>query len=128
MKKVIYPCIITEEDNVYYAEFPDFGACFTDGESFEEAVINAKDVLEGTLTVYAKKGIDFPEANMDIVAEKGRIVFVDVWLAPILDRASNQAVKKTLTIPKWLNDSAEAQSVNFSSVLQTALKEELGIH
>ncbi|MGX7331678.1 type II toxin-antitoxin system HicB family antitoxin, partial [Aerococcus sanguinicola] len=73
-------------------------------------------------------GIDFPEANMDIVAEKGRIVFVDVWLAPILDRASNQAVKKTLTIPKWLNDSAEAQSVNFSSVLQTALKEELGIH
>ncbi|WP_195866702.1 type II toxin-antitoxin system HicB family antitoxin, partial [Aerococcus sanguinicola] len=97
MKKVIYPCIITEEDNVYYTEFPDFEACFTDGESFEEAVINAKDVLEGTLTVYAKKGIDFPEANMDIVAEKGRIVFVDVWLAPILDRASNQAVKKTLT-------------------------------
>ena len=55
------------------------------------------------------------------------LIYVDVWISPILEKARNQAVKKTLTIPKWLNDEAEKQSLNFSNILQTALKEALGI-
>ena len=45
-EKYIYPCIIYEEDGIYYANFKDFDACFTDGESIEEVIINAKDVLD----------------------------------------------------------------------------------
>ncbi len=48
-EKYIYPCIIYEDDGIYYANFKDFDACFTDGESIEEVIINAKDVLEGTI-------------------------------------------------------------------------------
>ena len=45
-EKYIYPCVIYEEDGIYYANFKDFEACFTDGESIEEVIINAKDVLD----------------------------------------------------------------------------------
>ena len=48
-EKYIYPCIIYEDDGIYYANFKDFDACFTDGDSIEEVIINAKDVLEGTI-------------------------------------------------------------------------------
>lgn len=40
---------------------------------------------------------------------------------------AEQVIKKTLTIPKWLNDLAERENVNFSRVLQNALKQYLGI-
>ena len=46
--------------------------------------------------------------------------------APIRDELQNRAVKKTLTIPQWLNDEAEAAGLNFSQTLQYALKEKLG--
>ena len=42
-------------------------------------------------------------------------------------RFNNKAVKKTLTIPEWLNEAAQESNVNFSLVLQDALKEKLGI-
>ncbi|RLK63138.1 type II toxin-antitoxin system HicB family antitoxin [Atopobacter sp. AH10] len=128
MEKIIYPCLISEDDGVYYVDFPDFESCFTDGDTFEEAVINAKDVLEATLFSLAKNGRKFPKASLEITSDESKkVIYVDIWLKPIMDRANNQSIKKTLTIPKWLNDIAEKQSVNFSSILQTALKEELGI-
>jgi hypothetical protein len=45
----------------------------------------------------------------------------------IRDEIENKAIKKTLTIPKWLNDIAEQNNVNFSHILQSALKKHLGI-
>ena len=55
------------------------------------------------------------------------LIYIDVWISPILEKAKNQSIKKTLTIPKWLNDEAEKHSLNFSNILQTALKETLGL-
>ncbi len=43
------------------------------------------------------------------------------------DEMNNKAVKKTLTIPKWLNDEAMNKKINFSAILKEALKDELGI-
>ena len=59
--------------------------------------------------------------------ENEYLIYVDVWIPPILDKIQNQSVKKTLTIPFWLNEEAEKYKVNFSLLLQTALKEYLGI-
>ena len=36
-------------------------------------------------------------------------------------RTNSRAVKKTLSIPEWLNESATAMGLNFSQVLQEAL-------
>jgi len=128
-EKYIYPCVVYEEDGVYYADFRDFNGCFTDGESLEELIINVKDVLEGTLFTLLKNNLEIPEPTMKKIELKGNefLVYVDVWLTPIIDKIKNQTVKKTLTIPKWLNDEAEKRSVNFSSLLQTALKQYLDI-
>lgn len=56
------------------------------------------------------------------------VVLVEVWMPLIRDAIENRAVKKTLTIPKWLNDLAEDKHVNFSHILQEALKARLGIN
>lgn len=58
---------------------------------------------------------------------KGFISLVEAWMPMVRDEMSNKAVKKTLTIPKWLNDMAEKRNANFSHVLQVALKDYLGI-
>ena len=127
--RLLYPCIVKKEDGIFYANFLDFEGCFTDGETLEEVVINAKDVLSGTLFTMAKHNIPFPSSeNKKINLKDGEfLIYIDVWISPILEKVRNQAVKKTLTIPKWLNDEAEKQSLNFSNILQTALKEALGI-
>jgi toxin-antitoxin system, antitoxin component, hicB family len=127
--RLLYPCIVKKEDGIFYANFLDFEGCFTDGETLEEVVINAKDVLSGTLFTMAKHNIQFPSSeNKKIDLKDGEfLIYIDVWISPILEKAKNQSIKKTLTIPKWLNDEAEKHSLNFSNILQTALKETLGL-
>lgn len=126
MNRVLYPCKIRKEDDVYYAEFIDFPECFTDGESPEEVLSNARDVLEGMIFSYLKNGKELPSPSF---FENGvsDVTYIDVWVDMVRDRVNNQAVRKTLTIPKWLNDIAERNSVNFSAVLQSGLKEYLNI-
>lgn len=126
MDRVLYPCKIRKEDGVYYVEFVDFPECFTDGESPEEVLTNARDVLEGIIFSYIKNGKPLPSP---IFFEKGSadVTYIDAWVGMVRDRVNNQAVRKTLTIPKWLNDIAEKNAVNFSAVLQTGLKEYLNI-
>ena len=127
--RLLYPCIVKKEDGIFYANFLDFEGCFTDGETLEEVVINAKDVLSGTLFTMAKHNIPFPSSeNKKIDLKDGEfLIYIDVWISPILEKAKNQSIKKTLTITKWLNDEAEKHSLNFSNILQTALKETLGL-
>ena len=72
----------------------------------------------------------FPEASApdDIVLEKDEfLVLVEFNLIEYLKNTSDKAVKKTLTIPSWLNNLAEQNNVNFSNVLKNALKEYLHI-
>ncbi|MNV95221.1 hypothetical protein D3C71_1900900 [compost metagenome] len=68
---------------------------------------------------------------LDIVltqADAGEAAFeVRVYMPTVRDAMESRAVKKTLTVPKWLNDEAERQHLNFSQVLQEGLKRNLGI-
>ena len=121
--KTFYPCIIKEDDGIFYVNFPDFDDCFTDGDTMEEAVSNAKDVLEAVAFSYMKNNKPLPEPGK--VNEN--VVYIELWVDLLKDRVNNQSIKKTLTIPKWLNDIAEENSVNFSAILQHGIKEYLGI-
>ena len=114
-----YPCEIKFEDGTYYVNFIDFEEAFTDGETLEEALLEAKDMLEGLVFSYLKNGKEIPKPTLDFnsLEINARIVYVDIWLEPILDKVNNSSVKKTLTIPKWLNDEAEKHAINFSSLL-----------
>ena len=57
-----------------------------------------------------------------------RIAMITAWMTPFRDEMENRAIKKTLTIPAWLNDAAEKRHVNYSQILQSALKDYLGVY
>lgn len=92
---------------------------------------NAKEALEGYLYVLERDGLEIPPASKlkDIGLCSGDvIIMVDVWMPLVRDQEANRSVKKTLTIPKWLNDIAEQNKINFSHLLQVSLKEQLGLN
>lgn len=75
------------------------------------------------------ESIPNPSHIHDIPLEKNdSMILIDVWMIPVRDYMKNKAVKKTLTIPKWLNDVALKNNVNFSRLLQIAIKDYLGIN
>lgn len=120
MKKA-YPAIIHSEDDRYWVEFPDLEGCFSDGDSLAEAVSNAEDALGTYLCSLIERNIALPDASdiMSLAPEDG---FVSVVACePLRYVKSTKSVKKTLTIPEWLNEAAESRHINFSSVLQQAL-------
>lgn len=126
-----YPCIITldEEDGIYYVNFPDLEDCFTDGDTLEEALYNAQDVLGLVLYSKEENGIEINPPKNDFIATKENqaLSYVSVWMPLVRDEIENKSIKKTITIPKWLNDLAEDKGVNFSRLLQVSLKKYLGV-
>ena len=127
--KYIYPAIFDFDEDGITVTFPDLPGCITCGDTQEDALKNAKEVLE--LYMYSleedNETIPQPSNILDLEVENTQVVvLVDIWMVPVRDEMKNKCVKKTLTIPKWLNDLAIENNVNFSSILQSALKEYLG--
>lgn len=110
--------------------FPDIEEAISCASTTKEALKNAKEVLELTLYNREEEGIEIPEATpLENIKcnENEKTVTVSVWMPLVRSEMEEQSVKKTLTIPGWLNKLAEEQNVNFSKVLQAALKEYLKI-
>lgn len=124
-----FPCIIRFEDDVYYVEFPDIPEAFTDGYDMEEALFNARDVLGLVLYEREENNIEIPEASKNFIKTKDNesIAFVDVYMPLYRDMIEQKSVKKTLTIPKWLNDVGMENNLNFSQILQVGIKRILGL-
>lgn len=130
MAKYVYPAVFTEEACGYSINFPDLPNCFTSGETLGEGIQMANDVLCLTLYEMEQKGetIPRPSSIHDIPVEKNEFVnFIPCDTVEYRKFFDNKAVKKTLTVPSWLNDMAERAGINFSATLQTALKHQLNI-
>ena len=106
-----FPCIIKfdEEDKIYYVRFPDIEEAFTDGDSLKEAIYNAQEVLGLVIYEREKMGREIPKATESMIktGENESLSYISVWMPLVRDRIEEKSVKKTLTIPKWLNDLAE---------------------
>jgi len=99
-------------------------------DTTEEAIKNAKEALGLHLWSMEKDGEEIPTPTQitDLKLMKNEIpLMVEVFMPPIRERQNNRFVKKTLSIPSWLNAEAEKVGVNFSQLLQVSLKEHLGI-
>lgn len=122
-----YPAIFTFEDGQYWVEFVDLNGCFSTGNTLSEAMENAKEAM-GLFLEDMKK---YPPCTFDIKnikLEENQIVsFVTVNLSEHKKKYETKSVKKTLSIPAWLNTIAEKEQVNFSQILQKALIETLNI-
>ena len=127
MKKYVYPAVFTEEDaGMYSVEFRDLESCYTCGDDINDAVLNAQDVLSMVLYRYEreKKAIPEPSNMLDIkVDDKSFVSYIVGDIETYRRMHNSKAVKKTLTIPEWMNEAAIAQNINFSQVLQNALME-----
>ena len=126
----IYPAVFTYEEGLIAVEFPDLPGCVTFGADDEDALYMAKDALRGYLLVAEDFGDDIPnpsKLNSVFLADNQRAVLIEVCLAIYRKAYKNRAVKKTLTIPAWLNELAEKENINFSFTLQQAIKEQLKI-
>ena len=132
MKKLFYPAIFHKaEEGGFWITFPDLPECITEGDDMEEAYNMAVDALGLTLTDRIKSKEELPKAS-DIEniekQEDGVIVVVQFDKAEYDRRHNSRAVKKTLTIPEWLNEATEKENINFSELLQKALKEQLHLN
>ena len=130
MKKQIlltYPAIFTLENDEYWVEFVDLKGCFSDGKTLAEAMENAKEAMG----LFLEDLTEYPECTTDIKSiklEDNQIVsFVSVDLEEHKRKYENKSVKKTLSIPAWLNTIAEKENVNFSQILQKALMDTLNV-
>ena len=125
-----YPCIFIYEDAGISILFPDLDGCVSFGENETKACQNAKEVMSLHLYGMEQDGDDIPSPSSlsDIVLDKNeKSLFVEVFMPTFRAKQSNKFVKKTLTIPQWLNIEAERAEVNFSQILQQGLKEYLKI-
>lgn len=128
--RYIYPAIIKSVGESIEVQFPDIDNCFTFGDSLEDALDSARDVLELCLYDMEQDNIDIPEASSihDIKLSEGEsVAWINVWMIPVRDKMENRAIKKTVTIPKWINDLGVEHNLNFSQILQAAIKEKIGI-
>ncbi|MCL1981678.1 MAG: type II toxin-antitoxin system HicB family antitoxin [Clostridiales bacterium] len=121
--KYVYPAIFKEDENGYFVNFPDIKPCYTEGATLEEAAVMAKDVLEGRIEIALEDGEELPTPSSIDSLDGDRVMLI----VADVERMKSQThfVKKTLSIPFWLNAAAEKAHINFSKVLQEALKERL---
>lgn len=125
-----FAAVFTKEaDGGYSVRFPQLEGCYTQGDSWDEARRMAAEAMSLHLYGMEQDGEAIPEPSMDIETASGELaVPVTAWMTPFRDEMENRAVKKTLTIPAWLNEAAEKRHVNYSQLLQSALKDYLGVY
>lgn len=130
MAKYAYPAIFTKEDNGYSVTFPDIDGCFTCGDTLPEAMEMAEDAL--CLSLYDREEDDDPiPSPSDIRAVQSHtgdivsLIFCDTL--EYRKHYDSRTVKKTLSLPNWLNTLSERAGLNFSTVLEEALKAKLDL-
>jgi len=130
MRKLFYPAVFHRaEEGGFWVSFPDIPECLTQGDDMQQAYEMAVEALGLSLTSMEEAGEEVPKASVPeaIDAEDGFLVVVEFDMAEYRRRHCSRAVKKTLSIPEWLNEAAIRQNINFSQVLQEALLQKVNI-
>jgi predicted RNase H-like HicB family nuclease len=125
-----FPAIFEYDNDGISVSFPDLPGVLTCGVDEDEAFRNAREALGLHLFGMEEDNDPIPTpSSLKLLSSESNqaAAIVNVFMPLIRDRVKRATIKKTLTIPKWLNDVAEEHKVNFSNVLQEALKEKLGL-
>ncbi len=130
MNKLFYPAVFHKaEDGGFWVSFPDIPECLTQGDDMQQAYEMAVEALGLSLTTMEEEGEKIPTATEPdgVDAEDGFLVVVEFDMAEYRRKHCSRAVKKTLSIPEWLNEAAMRQNINFSQVLQEALMQKMNM-
>ena len=126
----IYPVILKKEETGYEISFPDFPGQMTSAETEEGAVVAAQEILALCIRDNEEmcKNNPVPSEQDVINLRQGeKMIYVHVWMPYFRQIEKVVYVKKTLTIPKWIDEMAKAKNINFSAILVKGLKVELGL-
>ena len=130
MDRLFYPAIFHKaEEGGFWVSFPDIPECLTQGEDMNQAYEMAVAALGLSLTTMEERHEDVPAASDPdrIDTEDGFLVVIEFDMAAYRRKHCSRAVKKTLSIPEWLNEAAVKAGINFSQVLQEALIEKMNL-
>ncbi|MCM1387952.1 MAG: type II toxin-antitoxin system HicB family antitoxin [Bacillus sp. (in: Bacteria)] len=127
-ERYFYPAVFTYAPNQEIAvDFPDLGAA-TSGTNEDDALLSARELLGCVIYGLEEDGDEIPAPTplSDIkTKENERSVLIDVYMPSIRMAQVNRSVNRTVTLPAWLNAIALEHNVNFSQILQDALKTQL---
>lgn len=115
-----FPLIIHNEEG-FWGEFPDVIGCNCSGDSLDEILDDAKKALNLHLLCMIMDDEPLPKATYPTQIATDKDSFVTIISVELDVKKKDTSIKKTLTIPKWLNDKAIEQNINFSKTLQDAL-------
>lgn len=129
--KIAYPAIFIpfeDGDDGYTVEFPDLPGCVTEGYSVADALFMAEDAASGWVLTVLEDGQELPKAS-DLrthnAPEGGFVSMVALDMDAYAEKYGSRAVKKTLTIPAWMNTYVETNGISCSKVLQDAISAKL---
>ena len=129
MTTISYPAVFHKEDGGYWVSFPDLPGCLTQGETIEEAFQMACEALGLYLDQDGSTQNNFAKPTQtDYVIRDNKndiVMLVTYDSLQYARKYKTRSVKKTLSVPEWLNELAVKANVNFSQVLQDALIEKL---
>lgn len=129
MNKLFYPAVFhMAEEGGFWISFPDFPECLTQGDSMEQAYEMAVEALGLCICDMEREGAVLPSPAKPSEIEVGNdgvMVIVEFDMEVYKRKHNSKAVKKTLSIPEWLNEEAIAMGINFSQVLQEALVQKI---
>lgn len=125
MNKLFYPALFHKaEEGGFWVSFPDIPECLTQGDDMAQAYEMAIEALGLALTCREKEQQPIPSSSDPTAISPEPDSFLAVIEFDMLaykKRTNSRAVKKTLSIPEWLNEAAMSMDLNFSQVLQEAL-------
>lgn len=129
MRKITYLAVFeTGSTPGFSVYFPDVPGCVSCGDDFDGALQAAKEALGLHLYGIEKDGESLPQRTDKIPSTSGGMVVpVSVYPDIVKDEINNRREKTTVTIPHWLKSAAEAEGLNYSRLLEDAIKENLGI-
>lgn len=116
MNRLFYPAVFHKaEEGGFWVTFPDIPECMTQGDDMEQAYEMAAEALGLSITTMEEEGVNIPKASDPdtIDVEDGVIVVVEFDLMEYRRKNCSKAVKKTLSIPEWLNEAAMKKGINF---------------
>ena len=125
-----FPAVLDfSEEGVINLSFPDLPEAFTFVETGGDYITAAQEVLALALKDRSDSNEIIPEPSLEIITESNqKVVYINIWMPYHGKNVRDVYVKKTLTIPAWLDILAKENQINFSAVLVEGLKEKLGIN
>ena len=123
MKEYVYPALFhANDDGSYTITFPDLPGCISEGKSIANAM--AQSALTQWVEYMADKNLSLPAASAISDISTTQNEFVNLIRVEIKD---TRAVRRTVSIPKWMDDLVSESGLSLSRVLQDALRERLKV-